>query len=387
MPPFASDAERIAAFGRAIDALKSEAEASVSERDVLYIVRLRRFSRALEVLGRGLLHVSWEPISFGLAVLILAVHKQIEALEIGHTALHGTFDRLPGAEHFRSGTFRWLMPIDEASWMNQHNLRHHQYTNISGRDPDLRYGIVRLNRRVPYRAYHALQPLTVVSNWLGFATIMNVHATGLVDVYIDWQGLPQVLRDRKFGTLLRAHYALLRKYFYYYAKEALVFPALAALAGVGFWKVLLGNFLSDVLRNIYTALSIHCGHINTDAYAPEERAHSRAQWYVMQVEATHDFEVPVWVSILCGSADRQIEHHLFPRLPTTRLREIAPRVRELCAAHGVRYRTDPWPRTLRRAVQTLWWLSWRTPTRAELRSRERDAAAGVALATSTGEGT
>lgn len=354
---FATRELRDTAFARALDALKLEVEASLDDSDVQYIVWLRRFSRCMEILGRVVLHFSWEPLSFSVGVLTLFVHKQIEALEIGHSVLHGTYDRMPGAERFRARGFRWLMPIDESSWMYQHNVRHHQYTNVSGRDPDLRYGPVRLSARVPYRFYHALQPLSAITSCLGFGAFMNAQATGLIDVYLDPSGPPLVLRDRSFASVMRAHYALLRKYLKYYFKEALFFPA---LAGPGFSKVLLGNMLSDVLRNIYTALSIHCGHVNTDDYEPATRARGRGQWYVMQVEATHNFEVAPWVSILCGTSDRQIEHHLFPRLPNNRLREIAPRVRHICAQHGVRYRTDTWPSTLGQVAKTLWRLSWKT---------------------------
>jgi fatty acid desaturase len=73
----------------------------------------------------------------------------------------------------------------------------------------------------------------------------------------------------------------------------------------------------------------------------------------MQVESTRDFEVPDLVSILCGGLNRQIEHHLFPRFPPNRLRDIAPRVRAICEEHGVDYRTDTWGRTLVKTFQTL----------------------------------
>jgi NADPH-dependent stearoyl-CoA 9-desaturase len=56
------------------------------------------------------------------------------------------------------------------------------------------------------------------------------------------------------------------------------------------------------------------------------------------------------VSILCGGLDLQIEHHLFPRLPPNRLREIAPAVRDACEAHGVAYRTASWGSTLKKAL-------------------------------------
>ena len=65
----------------------------------------------------------------------------------------------------------------------------------------------------------------------------------------------------------------------------------------------------------------------------------------MQIEATTDFEVSWPLSILCGALDRQIEHHLFPRLPPQRLREIAPEVKAICTKYGVDYRTGTWGRT------------------------------------------
>jgi fatty acid desaturase len=73
----------------------------------------------------------------------------------------------------------------------------------------------------------------------------------------------------------------------------------------------------------------------------------------MQVESANDFEVPRVVSILCGALDRQIEHHLFPRWPTNRLREVAPEIKAICERHGVQYRTDTWPGMLRRVFTQL----------------------------------
>jgi hypothetical protein len=63
------------------------------------------------------------------------------------------------------------------------------------------------------------------------------------------------------------------------------------------------------------------------------------------------------VSILCGALNLQIEHHLCPRLPPNRLREIAPRVKAICDEHGVRYRTASWSRTLRDVLRSLVALS------------------------------
>ena len=134
-----------------------------------------------------------------------------------------------------------------------------------------------------------------------------------------------------------------------------------SLAGPMFWKVLLGNFLAETLRDLYSAATIYCGHVGEDVAAYDEgtRAHGRGEWYAMQVEASNDFEVSRPLSILCGGLDRQIEHHLFPRLPPERLREIAPEVRAACEAHGVAYKTDTWGRTLAKALRHVRALSFR----------------------------
>jgi linoleoyl-CoA desaturase len=132
----------------------------------------------------------------------------------------------------------------------------------------------------------------------------------------------------------------------------LLFPV---LAGPFFWKVLLGNWLAETVRDVYSAATIFCGHVGEDvkSYPKGARSHGRGQWYAMQVEATNDFEVPWAISVLCGGLDLQIEHHLFPQLAPQRLREIAPAVRDICERYGVAYKTDTWGRTLSKALSYI----------------------------------
>ncbi|MFI7401630.1 fatty acid desaturase family protein [Streptomyces sp. NPDC049541] len=54
--------------------------------------------------------------------------------------------------------------------------------------------------------------------------------------------------------------------------------------------------------------------------------------------------------VLTGNLSHQIEHHVFPDLPGNRYAEIAPRVREICARHGLPYVTGP----LRRQYASMW---------------------------------
>jgi fatty acid desaturase len=62
--------------------------------------------------------------------------------------------------------------------------------------------------------------------------------------------------------------------------------------------------------------------------------------------------------ILSGNLSHQIEHHLFPDLPSNRYAQIAPQVRALCERFGIPYTTGPlsrqtaevWRRILRLAL-------------------------------------
>lgn len=351
-PQPALEPRDLQAFGAEIDAVRTRIEAEIGADDVAYIKRVALFSRAMEVAGRGLIHFSFEPVSFGLGVLALAVHKQLHGAEVGHTVLHGAFDRLPGAERFQSKGYWWESPIDEQSWHEGHNIRHHQYTNVVGKDPDCRYGTIRLNERVPHESFHEHQAWHPLFIWPSFSFNMAMHFSGMIDLYTRRAGDFDFIEDRSRATVIRTHRRALRKLLPYWGKEYVLFPA---LAGPMFWKVALGNWLAEVLRSVYSAATIFCGHVGeqTRDYDPQTRARSRAEWYAMQVEAANDFEVPLPISILCGTLDRQIEHHLFPRWPTNRLREVAPEIRRICERHGVRYQSAPWGTTLRSVFRRI----------------------------------
>lgn len=360
-PRTLDDEERLRRFGAVIDAIKTRVEAQIGAEDVAHVRRLDALSRGLEVGGRLLIHFSFEPFSFGLGVVALAIHKTLQASEIGHAALHGAYDNLPGAERFRSKTYAWDAPIDEESWRYGHNIRHHQYTNIAGKDGDIHFGGVRLTEHTPHRKGDRLRTLVTLALSLpNFAVVMNAHFTGLVDLYLG-NGLGSsggepagagdgldFLPDRSWKSVFHAHWRAYRKYVPYFAKNYVLFPLLAG----PFWaKVLFGNWLAETLRDLYLSAVIYCGHVGEDvaAYPVGSRAHGRGCWYAMQVEASNNFEVGYLTSVLCGGLDHQIEHHLFPRFPPERLRQVAPEIRAACEAHGVTYRTDTWPRTLRKA--------------------------------------
>jgi fatty acid desaturase len=354
-----SSQETLDSFARALTELKHRVQAQIGAEDVRDMRRLRRISLGLEAAGRVLIHFCFEPILFTVGVLVLWIGKQLSAIEIGHTVLHGAYDRMPDAPDLHSDRYYWPTPIHEKSWKYAHNVRHHGATNVAGIDGDIHFGTVRLTAQTPYRRHHAVQLLsTVFVLFPAFGFWMNAHVTGLVDLYLGNDRKPDLdfLPDRSPRTRNAVWKNVLSKVLLYYGKDFVLFPL---LAWAQWGKVLLANFIAETLTALYSAATIYCGHVGKDiASFPEgTRPRGRGQWCAMQVEASQNFQVPRLLSVLCGGLDHQIEHHLFPTFPPKRLRQIAPEVRALCEAHGIPYKTDTWPRTLATVFSHLWTLS------------------------------
>jgi linoleoyl-CoA desaturase len=56
---------------------------------------------------------------------------------------------------------------------------------------------------------------------------------------------------------------------------------------------------------------------------------------------------------MSGNLSFQIEHHLFPDLPSNRYAELAPRVREICERYGLPYTSGTLPRQYAQVIKTV----------------------------------
>ena len=56
---------------------------------------------------------------------------------------------------------------------------------------------------------------------------------------------------------------------------------------------------------------------------------------------------------MSGNLGYQVEHHLYPDMPSTRYGEIAPRVREICERYELPYNTGPFSKQLVMVQRTI----------------------------------
>ncbi len=353
-------------FERELDALFQVVRARLGRKDIDHISRVARGSSACEWIGRLLIHFSFEPITYVFGIFTLWIHKQLELTELGHNIQHGTYETIPGAEKFTPERQRWRfrarVPVHAPSWRNSHNRLHHGLTNVIGRDPDARL-FQRTARSEDFHWHHRFQFVELFLNWPNIIFHANIAATGVFEVYTRRSGDQEILPDRSWKGVLGAHRRAIAGSVLYFLREYGLFPL---LAGPMYVKVAFGNWLSSLMRNLFSAPILYAAHINPSVaiYPKDTRASSRAEWYEMQVLSTQNFRFPPLLSVLSGGLDYQIEHHLFPSLPPNRLREIAPDVRRICEKHGIRYNTCPWNEAVAQVFVQLRRLSRPTEERA-----------------------
>ena len=77
---------------------------------------------------------------------------------------------------------------------------------------------------------------------------------------------------------------------------------------------------------------------------------TRGEWYLRQMLGSADISGGPLLHLMTGNLSHQIEHHLYPDLPSDRYAEIAPEVEDLFQRYGLSYNTRP----LLRQVASAW---------------------------------
>lgn len=346
-----------------IDAIKQRYRAKLGKNDVAYITGLRRKSRLFEALGRGLLWVSKEPITFSLGVFFVWLHRNIESIEIGHNVLHGQYDYFDEIPQFHAHNFKWKAPVDEEGWRREHNGLHHVYTNVFEKDPDLNHGFLRTNDQTPWNPSHRYQvPMYLLLAYPVMLYQFNEQNLGFGQksraekfpegnkgyALVDNAGVSdEVLKRRHWRSILRV-----------LVKEYAVFPLLAVLTGFSGLKVMLGNALADVINSYWIALTIQATHFTEPLQSPDALKH-KGFWYLSQLESSVNFKGSRRMSILWGHLNYQIEHHLFPDIPSHHYPDMAKEVKVVCKKYGVDYKCNPtWWTAIRNYVGVMWKYSF-----------------------------
>jgi NADPH-dependent stearoyl-CoA 9-desaturase len=389
--------EQLDELGREFDAIHDDVFAELGERDRKYITSMIEMHRRMVVLARVLLFASRYRPAWVAGTTMLSLAKILENMEIGHNVMHGQWDWM-NDPYINSSTWDWDSASTAEAWKHSHNYIHHTYTNIRGKDRDLGYEIMRIDPHQKWNPVYLLQPfynlvLAALFEW-GVAT----HDLDFEAIKAGEKSKQQIRRELK---------GMARKGRQQITKDYIAFPVISGLVSTGiglgvaarrsaqehksrprlvlegarkrvdpttsndgilrqlierrsfrqpFRTTLTADFTANVVRNVWAYAIIFCGHFPDQTYTFSEEETSdetRGAYHVRQLLGAANIEGSPLFHVISGNLGYQVEHHLYPDMPSTRYAEIAPRVKELCERYELPYNSGPFLKQLGMVQRTI----------------------------------
>ena len=335
--------EDIAALGRELDAIREQVLASRGERDAAYIRKVIDSQRRLELASRAVLLFSLFPPAWLAGTAGLSISKILENMEIGHNVMHGQWDWMRDPK-IHSTSWEWDNASPSDMWKHSHNQIHHTFTNVLGRDNDLGYGIMRVDEDQRWSPFYLGQPL-----WNFVNACFFEYGIAAYDLEIG-----KVVKGRKDKALFRKQVgAVLGKIKKQATRDYLVHPL---LSGPSALTTLTANVTANLVRNLWTHSVIMCGHFPEGVETFSKTSidgETRGEWYLRQMLGAANISGGPLLHLMTGNLSFQVEHHLYPDLPSNRYAEISVEVREICERYGIPYNSGPLHRQFGSVVKKI----------------------------------
>lgn len=254
---------------------------------------------------------------------------------IGMTVMH---DKVHGA-YTKHWFWNNLMEIPIVSigvesriWYYEHNVLHHNFTNVEGLDQDIHPRIFfRFSQNQPRKWFHRYQHFYAVF----FYCFLLIE-------WLTVKDFLKVVKYRKMGfissnlkALLLALQILLKKSIFY-----LLFLVIPILILPYSPLIITAMFLCMlVVGGVYMTIVFQLAHVVPNlTFIPEDEKKINENWHIHQMQTTANFaNKNSFVTYLIGGLNFQIEHHLFPTISHVYYPEISPIVQQTAKEFGITY--------------------------------------------------
>ncbi len=354
-------ADDIEEIGRRLDEIRADVIEARGASDAAYIRKVINVQRKLELSSRAVLLLSLFPPAWLVGTAGLSVAKILENMEIGHNVMHGQWDWMRDKK-IHSTTWEWDHASPSDQWKHSHNELHHTYTNVVGKDNDLGYGIMRVDEDQRWYPLYLAQPL-----WNFINAMFFEYGIAAYDLELGKNlATKERRRDPEFKARAKQVFKKIRGQM---TKDYVIHPL---LSGPSALHTLAANFTANVVRNVWAHSVIMCGHFPEGVETFERKSidgETRGEWYLRQMLGSANISGGRAMHIMTGNLSYQIEHHLFPDLPSNRYQEIAPKVQAIFREYGLQYTTGPLPKQVASAWSKVVRLSLPNDFARNLKSR------------------
>ncbi|KAL7687113.1 putative fatty acid desaturase, cytochrome b5-like heme/steroid binding domain superfamily [Plasmopara halstedii] len=273
--------------------------------------------------------------------VLFGVCQALPLLHVMHDASHAAITSSPtGWRLIGRFVMDWMTGANMISWLNQHIVGHHVYTNVAGADPDLPVDFKSDIRRIIHR--QVLLPiykyqhiyLPPLYGLLG----LKFRVQDIVETFIALSNGPQRVNPHTLGDWAEM---IISKAFW--AFHRIYIPLIVLQVDPArFWGVF---FLAEFVTGWYLAFNFQVSHVSTACDYPggeKEVTAIEDEWAISQIKSSVDYAHGSFLTaFLTGALNYQVTHHLFPGVSQYHYPAIAPIIMDVCKKYKVTYTVLP----------------------------------------------
>lgn len=239
---------------------------------------------------------------------VLGMFSAFVGFNVCHDAIHGALSGNKRVNKLFGFVFN-LIGANPYVWSITHNVVHHTYTNIPGHDEDIEVapGLIRIseedqvNRIQRYQHWYAF-PL------YSLASLSWVFRKDYVKFF-----------QKRIGAHQNRHPKLeYFNLFFYKALYYFLFIVLPLLVmDLSWWQFLIGFLTLHMAEGLTMGLVFQLAHVveGTSFPVPNDQGKMEEAWAEHQMHTTANFATQNKIAaFFLGGLNRQIEHHLFPKV-------------------------------------------------------------------------
>ncbi len=275
------------------------------------------------------------PSAMLMFALLLGVFSAFVGFNICHDAIHGSFSANKHINKGLSMVFN-LLGASPYIWNISHNGVHHTFTNIPGHDEDLVIapGLIRIEDSDPKRKIQRFQHWYAFPLY-GFASLSWAFRKDFVKIF-----------QKKIGQVSIKHPAT--EYLNLFASKGLyyfLFIVLPLLVlDITWWQFAIGFVAMHLAQGLTMGLVFQLAHVVEETHFPDAHPTGTMEeaWAEYQLRTTANFSSDCRIAaFFLGGLNRQIEHHLFPKICHIHYAEIGKILKQTAQEYGLPYIESP----------------------------------------------
>jgi len=264
-----------------------------------------------------------------------------------HEGSHSSTSDSPWVWRILGATHDYVNGASFYTWLHQHFLGHHPFTNITANENHERYG-----------SNYSLDPDTITGEkdirrikphqkWYSWYRNQHIY----VPLLYGFLGIKYRINDImimhslfKDGEIRVNPPGTWHKFNFYAGKAVWLFHRIILpMYYVGVVNSLLLFLISDLITGWMLAFIFQVNHVIPQAIWPKiENDRVNMDWALLQLQTTMDYGHDSYLTtFITGALNYQVVHHLVPYVSQIHYPKIAPIVKDVCKKHGVVYNYLP----------------------------------------------